>query len=136
MVKPSDVCAWLLIPLFVSCFYTSDKRGPAIVLTCTVIHFMVSIFRKPDSLGTSFRKFNELMFATTAGLSISVLAGGPQEMATGATVLAILADLSCWGEGEKSSKGGKSTMDGDVLIAEDGRPVLLSNNLTNFPQIL
>ena len=124
MVKPSDVCAWLLIPLFVSCFYTGDERGPAIVLTCTVIHFMVSIFRKPDPLGTSFRKFNELMFATTAGLSIGVLAGGPQEMATGATVLAILADLSCWAEGETSSKGGRINMVGDILLTENG-PVLM-----------
>ena len=135
MVDPDFVCGALLIPLFVSCGYTGDERGPAIVLTCTLLHFIMSIFVKPDPLGTSQRKFTELMFATAAGLSIGVLAGGPQDMAIGATVLAILADLMCWGEGEKSlnavdsieteQRGGITGVGGDTGRTADGKMILL-----------
>ena len=135
MVDPDLVCGTLLIPLFVSCGYTGDERGPAIVLTCTLLHFMVSIFVKRDPLGTSQRKFTELMFATAAGLSIGVLAGGPQDMAIGATVLAILADFMCFGEGEDSlnavdsidiaQRGGIRRLRGDMGLGAKGEPLLL-----------
>lgn len=135
MVDPDFVCGVLLIPLFVSCGYTGDDRGPAIVLTCTLLHFMETIFVKRDPLGNAQRKFTELMFATAAGLSIGVLAGGPQEMAIGATVLAILADIMCWGEGENSLNvvdnidtaqyGGIKRGRGDIGLNAKGDPILL-----------
>ena len=71
----------------------------ALFFACTLVHFLVIMMSKPDPLGNAQRKFTELLFATAAGLSIGVLAGGPLKWHW-ATVLAILADIMCWGEGE------------------------------------
>tara|TARA_Y100000004_G_C8712269_1_gene326445 strand:- start:120 stop:521 length:402 start_codon:yes stop_codon:yes gene_type:complete len=133
MVNSDYVCGLLLIPLFVSCGYTGDNRGPGIVLACTLVHFLVIMMSKPDPLGNAQRKFTELLFATAAGLSIGVLAGGPPEMSISASVLAILADIMCWGEGEKSinavdtipleERGGMKQV-GDIVFTKKG-PILM-----------
>lgn len=132
MVNSDYVCGLLLIPLFVSCGYTGDNRGPGIVLACTLVHFLTIMTSKPDPLGNAQRKFTELMFATAAGLSIGVLAGGPPEMSIPASVLAILGDLTCWTEGEKSinavdtipleERGGIQRV-GDIVFTKKG-PIL------------
>ena len=84
---------------------------------------------KPDPLGNAQRRFTELMFVTAAGLSIGVLAGGPPEMSIPASVLAILGDLTCWTEGEKSinavdtipleERGGIQRV-GDIVFTKNG----------------
>lgn len=123
MVNPDFVCGLLLIPLCVSCGYVGDDRGPAIILACTLLHFLVTVF-KPDPLGSAQRRVTEVLFAAAAGLSIGVLAGGPQEMAIAAAVLAILADIMCWSEGEASSNRVDNYRNGDIINTSNG-PILL-----------
>ena len=96
-------CTLLLIPLIVSCWYTADERGPAIVLSVTVLHFL-GLFAVPydhdrysdECLADRNRHLAiDTLFITAGALSIGVLSGGHPDLAISATVLAILADLFC-----------------------------------------
>lgn len=99
-------CTLLLIPLIVSCWYTGDERGPAIVLSVVVLHFLGLILvpydhnRYSDECPPDRNRHLTIdtLFLVAAALSIAVLAGGHSDMAVAATVLAILADIFCTGE--------------------------------------
>ena len=99
-------CTLLLIPLIVSCWYTGDERGPAIVLSVVVLHFLGLLIvpydhdRYSDDCPPDRNRHLTIdtLFVTAGALSIAVLAGGHPDMVIAATVLAIFADIFCAGE--------------------------------------